>query len=153
MDCSTPGFPVFHCLLDFAQTHVHWVSDPIPNHLILCFSLFLLSSIFPSIRVFSNESALYIRWPKYWRFSFNISPSNWIFRVDFLYNWLVWPLCCPGYSEESSPAPQFESINYLVVSFLYSPTLTSVHDPWKKPSSWSRDRSLIILTVIANPLR
>ena len=88
MDCSTPGFPVFHCLLDFAQTHVHWVSDPIPNHLILCFSLFLLSSIFPSIRVFSNESALYIRWSKYQSFSFSIGPSKeYSGLISFLIHW------------------------------------------------------------------
>ena len=75
MDCSMPDFPVLHCLLEFAQTHVHWVGDAI-NHLILCCPLLLLPSIFPSIRVFSNESALWIRWPKYWSFRFNISPSN-----------------------------------------------------------------------------
>ena len=75
MDCSTPGFPVLHHLLDFAQTHVHWVSDAIqPCHPLL--SLFLLPSIFPSIRVFSNQSALRISWPKYKSFSFSISLSN-----------------------------------------------------------------------------
>ena len=75
MDCSTPGLPVHHQLLEFTQTHVHWVSDAIqPSHSLL--SLLLLPSIFPSIRVFSNESALRIRWPKYWSFSFCISPSN-----------------------------------------------------------------------------
>ena len=74
MDCSTPGLPVHHQLLKFTQTHVHWVSDAI-HHLILCRPLLLLPSIFPSIRVFSNESALRIRWPKYWSFSFSISPS------------------------------------------------------------------------------
>ena len=74
MDCSTPGLPVHHQLLEFTQTHVHRVGDAI-QHLILCRPL-LLPSIFPSIRVFSNESALYIRWPKYWGFSFNFSPSN-----------------------------------------------------------------------------
>ena len=74
MDCSMPGFPVLHHLLDRAQTHVHWVSDAI--HLILCCRLLLPPSIFPSIRVFSNESALHIRWPKYWSFNFSISTSN-----------------------------------------------------------------------------
>ena len=74
MDCSTPGFPVLHHLPEFAQTHVHWVCDDI--HLVLCHPLLLLSSIFPSIRVFSNESVLHIRWPKYWSFSISISPSN-----------------------------------------------------------------------------
>ena len=72
MDCSTPGFPVHHWLPELTPTHVHWVGD-ISNHLILCHSLLLLPSIFPSIRVFSNGSVLCIRWPKYW--SFSISPS------------------------------------------------------------------------------
>ena len=70
MDCSTPGLPVHHQLLELAQSHVHRVSDGI-HHLILCCPLLLLPSIFPSIRVFSNESALHIRWPKYWCFSCN----------------------------------------------------------------------------------
>ena len=69
MDCIMPGFPVFHCLLEFAQTHVHWIEDAIQPSL-------LLPSIFPSIRVFSNESSLHIRWPKDWSFSFSISPSK-----------------------------------------------------------------------------
>ena len=76
MDCSTPGFSVLHYLLESAQTHVHWVSEAESNHLILCHPLLLLPSIFPSIRVFSSELALYIRWPKNWSFSFSISPSN-----------------------------------------------------------------------------
>ena len=75
MDCSTPGFPVHYQLLEFTQTHVHWVSDAIqPSHPLS--SLLLPPSIFPSIRVFSNELLLRIRWPKYWSFSFSISPSN-----------------------------------------------------------------------------
>ena len=75
MNHSMPGLPVHHQLLESTQTHVHWVGDP-SNHLILWCPLLLPPSIFPSIRVFSNESTLHIRWPKYWRFSFNISPSN-----------------------------------------------------------------------------
>ena len=75
MDCSTPGFPAHHQLPELAQTHVHWVDDAI-NHPILCRPLLLLPSIFPSIRVFSNESVFRIKWPKYWSFSFSISPSN-----------------------------------------------------------------------------
>ena len=75
MNSSTPALPVLHYLPEFAKMHVHWVSDP-SNHLIFCYPLFLLSSIFPSIRVFSNDSALYIRLPKYWSFSFSINPSN-----------------------------------------------------------------------------
>ena len=76
MNRSTPGLPVHHQLPEFTQTHVHWVSDAIKPSLNLCRPLLLLPSIFPSIRVFSNESALHIRWPKYSRLSFNISPSN-----------------------------------------------------------------------------
>ena len=75
MDCSTPDSSVLHYLLESAQVHVHWINDA-SNYLILCHSRVLLSSVFPSIRVFFNESALCIRWPKYWSFSFSISPSN-----------------------------------------------------------------------------
>ena len=75
VDCSMPGLLVHHQLPEFTQTHVHWVSDAI-HHLIFCCPLLLPPSIFPSIRVFSNELALRIRWSKYWSFSFNISPSN-----------------------------------------------------------------------------
>ena len=75
MDCSTPGFPVHHQLPEFTQTHV--IESVMPsNHLILCHPLLLLPSIFPSIRVFANESVLCITWPKYWSFSFSINPSN-----------------------------------------------------------------------------
>ena len=75
MDCSTPGSSVLHCLLKFAQGHINELVK-LSNHLILSRPLLLLPSIFPSIRVFSNESALCIRWPKYWSFSFSISPCN-----------------------------------------------------------------------------
>ena len=74
MDCSMPGFPVLHYLPEYAQIHVHWVMQY--SHLILCCPLLLPPSIFPRIRVFSNESVICIRWPKYWSFSFSISPSN-----------------------------------------------------------------------------
>ena len=87
MDCSTPGFTVLHHLPELAETHVHWVSDAI-HHLILCCLLLLLPSIFPSIRVFSKESALCIRWPKYQSFSFSISPSNEYSRLtSFRIDW------------------------------------------------------------------
>ena len=170
------------------------------NHIILCHPLLLLPSIFPSIRVFSNQSVLHISWPKYWSFSFNISPSNEYsrllsFRMDWfdllavqgtlrvfsnttvhklqffptseafpltqffascgqsievsasasvlpmnIQNWspLGWTdwisLQSKGLSE-SSPTPQFKSINSLLLSFLYRPTLTSTHDSWKNHSS------------------
>ena len=75
MDCSTPGLPVHHQLLEPTQTHVHWVGDAIqPPHPLLSPSSPALNH--SCIRVFSNESALHIRWPKYWSFSFSISPSN-----------------------------------------------------------------------------
>ena len=88
MDCSMPGFPVHYQLPAFTQTHVHQSVTP-SNHLILCRPFLLPPSIFPSIRVFSNESVLRIRWPRYWSFSFNISPSNEhsgliSFRMDWL---------------------------------------------------------------------
>ena len=103
------------------------------NHLILCHPLVLLPSIFPSIRVFSNESALHIRWSKYWSFSFNVSPSNEhsgliSFRVDWL------DLLAVQGPLESSSTPQFKSINSSVLSFLYSPILTSIRDYWKNHS-------------------
>ena len=87
MNCSTPGLPVDHQLPESTQTHVHWVSDGI--HLILCHPLLLPPSIFPSIRAFSSESVLRIRWLKYWSFSFSIIPSKEIpglisFRMDWL---------------------------------------------------------------------
>ena len=86
MNCRTPGLPVHHQLLKSTQPMS--IESMPSNHLILCRPLLLLPSIFPSIRVFSNESALYIKWPKYWSFSFNISPSSehrgLIFRMDWL---------------------------------------------------------------------
>ena len=97
------------------------------NHLILCCSLLLLPSIFPRIRVFSNESALHIWWPKYWSFSFNISPSN-EHPAVISFDGLVGSPCSPRDSQEPPPTPQFKSINSLVLSFLYSPSLTSIHD-------------------------
>ena len=88
MDCNTPGLPVHHQLLEFTQNHVHWVSDAIqPSHPLL--PLLLPPSIFPSIRVFSNESVLHIRWPKYWSFSFSLSPSNeYSGLISFRMDWL-----------------------------------------------------------------
>ena len=95
------------------------------NHLILCLLLLLLPSILPSIRVFCNESALRVRWPKYWSFSCNISPSN---------EYSGFPLGLTGSislqskgSQESSPTPQFKSISSSVLSFLYGPPLTTIH--------------------------
>ena len=102
------------------------------NHFILCRPVFLLPSIFPSIRVFSHESALHIRWPKYWTFSFNITPSNeYSGLISFRMDWLDF-LVVQG-TLKSSPTPQFKSINF-VLSFLYSQILTSIHDYSKNHS-------------------
>ena len=102
------------------------------NHLILCRPLLFLPLVFPSIRVFS-ESALCFRWRKYWSFSFNISLSSehWGL-ISFSIDWL--DLLAVQRTLESSPTPQFKSINSSVLSFLYSPTLTSIHDYWKNHS-------------------
>ena len=102
------------------------------NHLILCCPLLLLPSIFPRIRVFSKESALRIRQPKYWSFGFSISPSNEYsglisFRIDCFESLQASP-CCPRDSPKSYLAPQFEIINSSALSLLYGPTLTSIHD-------------------------
>ena len=88
VDCSTPGLPVHHQLPELTQIHVHWVSDAIQLSHPLSSPL-LPSSIFPSIRVFWNESVLPIRWPKYWSFSFTISPSNeYSVLISFRRDWL-----------------------------------------------------------------
>ena len=103
------------------------------NHLILCCPLLLLPSIFPNIRAFSNESTLRIRWPKYWSFSFSISPSSeYSGLISFRIDWL--DLLAVQETVKSSPAPQCKSINSSALSFLYGPTLTSVHDYWKNHS-------------------
>ena len=95
------------------------------NHLILCHPLLLPPSIFPSIRVFSNESVLSIRWPKYWSFSFSISPSS---EYSGLISFTMESPCSPRASQESSPTPQFKSINSSMLSFLYTPAFASTHD-------------------------
>ena len=137
MNCSTPGFPVLHYLPEFAQTHV-WVDDGLiksvksmmsSNHLIL---LLLLPSIFPSIRIFPNESAFCIRWPKDWSFSFSHSPSNeYLGLISFKTDWFY--LTVQG-TLKSPPTPQFKNINSSALSLPYGPTLTSVHDYWKNHS-------------------
>ena len=104
------------------------------NHLILCHPLLLLPSIFPSIKVFSNESALPIRWPKYWSFSFSISPSNEYSGLIFFRMDLFDLLEVQRTLREFSPAPRFESISSSAVSLPYGPTLTSIHDYWKNNS-------------------
>ena len=112
------------------------------SHLILCRPLLLLPSIFPSIRVFSNESALRIRWPKYWSFSFNTSPANehpglMSFRIDWLDLLAVQGTLkslLQHHSSKASTLKKKKGINSSALSFLYSPTLTPIHDHWKNHS-------------------
>ena len=132
MDGSTPGFPVHHQLPEYPKTHIHRVSDAIqPSHPLS--SPFLLSSIFHSIKVFPDESAVHIRWQKFWNSSFSISPSNEhsgliSFRIDWL------DLLAVQGTLKSLIQRQFKSINSSTFSFLYDPTLTSIHDYWKNHS-------------------
>ena len=131
MDCSMPGLPVDHQLPEFTQTCVHWVGDAIqPSHPLS--SLLLPPSSFPSIRVFSSESVLHIRWPKYWSFSFSISPfSEYSGLISFRMEWL--DLAVQGTLKKSSPTPQFKSISSsAALSLLYGPVLTSLHYYLKK---------------------
>ena len=130
-DCSMNGFPVIHQIPELAQSHIHWVSDAIqPSHPLLFPSP--LPSIFPSIRVFSNESAFHIKWPKYWSFNYSISPSSgYSGLISFRFDWFDL-LAVQGTLK--SLLQQFKSINSSVLSFLYSPTLTSIHDYWKNHS-------------------
>ena len=132
MDCSTPGFPVYHQLPELTQTHVHLVGDAIqPSHPLSSASP--PRTIFPSIRVFSNESVRPIRWPKYWSFSFSISPSSeYSGLISFKIDWL--DLLAVQGTLKSFPTPQFKSINSLALSLLYSPALTSMHDYWQNHS-------------------
>ena len=132
MNCSMPGLPVHHQLPEFTQTHVHQVSDAIqPSHPLL--SPFLPAPNPSSIRVFSNESTLPMRWP-----STGVSALASFLQKNtqgwFPSEWTGWISCSPRDSQESSPTPQFKSINSLALSFLYSPTLTSIHDHWKNHS-------------------
>ena len=124
MNFITPGLPVHHQLPEPTETHVCLVGDAIqPSHPLSSpsptFHPLLPPSIFPSIRVFSNESVLCIRWPKYWSFSFNISPSNEYSRlISFRIDWF--DLLAVQGTQESPPTPQFKSINSSGLSFLYS---------------------------------
>ena len=133
MNRSTPGLPVHHQLPEFTQTHVHPVGDAIqPSHPLS--TLLLLPPISPSIRVFSNESTLHMRWPKYWSFSLSISPSNEhpgliSFRMDWLDLLAVQGILKSLLQHHTSKA---SILPYS--AFLHSPTLTSIHDQWKNHS-------------------
>ena len=130
---STPGLPVHHQLLEFTQTHVHQFSDAIqPSH--------PLSSPSPPAPNPSQHQGLF-QWvnsshevAKVLEFQLQHQSFQWNPRTDLLQNGLVGSPCSPRDSQESSPTPQFKSINSLVLSFLHSPTLTSIHDHWKNHS-------------------
>ena len=132
MDCSTPVFPVYHQLRSLFK--LMSIKSVMPSdHLILCCPLLLLPSIFASIRVFTDESVLHIKWPNDWSFSLSISPSNEYWGlISFRKDWM--DLLALQGTLESAPTPQFKSINSLALSFLYSPTLTCIHDYWKNQS-------------------
>ena len=123
LPCSSPSPGVCSNLRPLSQWAIQWF--------ILCHPLLFLPSVFPSIRVISNELVLGIRWPNYWSFSLSISLSSEYsgliaFKID------CWSPCCPRDSQESSPAPQFEGISSSVLSLFYCPAFTSIHDHWKK---------------------
>ena len=120
---------IFWSLLRFVSIELVMLS----NHLILCCPLLLLFSIFPSIRVFSNELALHIRWPKYLSFSFSNRPSSeYSGLISFRIDWF--DLLLIQGTLKSLPQYQFESISSLVLGLLYGPTLTFVHNYWKNHS-------------------
>ena len=133
VDCSTPGFPVHHQLLELAQTHVHRVSDAIqPSHPLLpssppAFSLSPHQGLFQWVGSLHQVAKVLVLQLQHQSF-------QWIFRTDFLLDWLVWSPCCLWDSQESSPASQFKSTSSLMLSFLYGPTLTSIHDYQKRHS-------------------
>ena len=131
MDCSVPSLLFYHQFL--CMLRLMSIGSVMPsNHLILCCPLLLLPSIFPSMRVFSNESVLCSRWPKYWSFSFSISPfSEYSGLISFTMDWL--DLLGIQGTVKSSPT-QLESINSSALSHLYCPALTSLHDYWKNHS-------------------
>ena len=133
MDCSTPGFPVHHQLPEFTQIHIHWIRDAIqPSHP-------LLSPSPPDLNL-SQHHGLFL-WvssshqvAKVLEIQLQHPSFQWTARTDLLQNGLVGSPCSPRDSQESTTTPQFKSINSLVFSFLYSPTLTSIHDYWKNHS-------------------
>ena len=132
MDCSSPSFPVHHQLLEFTQN-----SCPVSRW---CHPT-ISSSVVPFSRLQSFLASVSFKWvsslhqvAKVLEFQLQHQSFQWIFRTDFLYDGLVGSPCSPRDSQESSQTPQFKSINSLALSFLYSPTLTSIHDYWKNHS-------------------
>ena len=141
--CNMPDFPLLHYLLEFAQTHIHWVSDAIqPSHPLSplsppAFNLSQHQGLF-------HESALRIRWPKYWSFSFSISPSNEYSELISFSTELVCSSCCPRDYQKSSPAPQFKNINSSALCLFYN------HHGFFSPDlpSWKPPKYLYVLYLI-----
>ena len=138
MNSSMPDFPVYHQLSEFTQTHIHWVSDAIPaSHPLLSPSppTFSLSQHLGLFKWVSSSHQV----ANILEFQLQYQSFQWIFRTDFLSDGLVQSPCSPRASQESSPTPQFKSINSSALSSLYSPALTSVHDYWKYDSLGQAD--------------
>ena len=128
MDCSTPGFPVLHYFPEFAQTHIHWISDAIqPSH--PSPPAFNLSQHQGLFQCCSSQQVA-----KVLEFQLQHQSFQWIFRADSHQDWLLWSPCSPRESQEYSPTPQFKSISSSALSFRYAPTLISIHDYWKNHS-------------------
>ena len=132
VECRVPGLPVLHCLPEFTQTYVHWSDDTVQTS-------HPLSPSSPSALNLSQYQGLF-QWvsflhqvAKVLELQLQHQSFHWIHRVDFLLDWLVWSSCSPRDSQDSSPVPQFESINFSALSLFYGPTLTFLHDYWKKP--------------------
>ena len=131
VDCSILGFPVLHQLLELVQTHGYWVDDAIqPSHPLLSPSFFNLSQHQGLFQWLSSSNQV----AKVLEFQLQHQSFQWIFRTDFLQDWMVWSPCSPRDSQESSPTAQFKGINFSVLSFLYGPIITLIHDYWKNYS-------------------
>ena len=152
MDCSMPGFPIHHQLLELAQIHVYPVGDTIqPSHRLLAPSppSFSLSQ---NQGLFQFDSSLH-QVAEVLEYQLQHQSFQWIFRTHFFKDWLVWSPCSPRHSQESSPTPQIKSISSLALNFLYSPALTSIHDFWKNHSfdrmdlCWQSNVSVFLCAV------
>ena len=132
MTCSTSGFSVLHYLSEFAQTHVHWVQVMSSNHIVLCLPCLLRFQSFPASGSFPR-SWIFTQVAKVFEFQLQHQSFQWIFKVDSLYDWLVWSPCGPRDSQESSPTTQFKASN-LRCSVFFIVQLISIHDYWKNHS-------------------
>ena len=151
MNHSTPGLPVHHKLPEFTQTHVHWVSDATEP------SNPLLSHFPPSLNL--SEHQVLFKWVSSSHQVakvFGVAASTSVLPMNTQdwspLGWTGWIPCIPRDSQESSPTPQFKSINSLALSFLYSPTLTSIHDHWKKHSLDRRTFVGKVMSLLFNML-